>query len=40
MRVFNARKELSEEVIQVRSLGELKGRLDNAWLSVFGDDSV
>lgn len=40
MRVLNGWNKLPKEVIEVGTVREFKGGLDNAWLSVFVEDSV
>lgn len=38
--VTNGLNKLPEDVVEVGSVCELGRMLDNAWLSVFGEDSV
>lgn len=40
IRVVNERNELLEEVVEVGPVRDFKGRLDNMWLFVFGEDSM
>lgn len=40
VRVVNAWNSLPEEVFAVGSTSEFKDRLDNVWLSIFGEDRV
>lgn len=40
IRVVNDWIKLPEEKVELGSLGDFKGRLDNVWLAVLGNDSV
>lgn len=39
IQVVNDWKKLFDEVVEVWSVRKFKGRLDNAWAAVFGEDS-
>lgn len=38
--IMNGLKRISEEVVEVGSVREFKGRLNIEWLEEFGSDSV